>query len=65
VVALVAEVSASRNDEDQCRDAKNDSNTQRFIMNWTMVPKRITIFPREAVNMKQQWKRRRDSSSMK
>jgi hypothetical protein len=86
LVALVAQLSASRNDEDQCRDAKNDSNTQ-CLMLWKALaatgaqtavvrtkvplvmqvnfPKRNTIFPFEAVNMKQQSKRGRASSSMK
>ena len=37
LVALVAQVSPSRNDDGQCRDGKDDSNTQCLIMNWEII----------------------------
>jgi hypothetical protein len=36
-VALVAQLSPSRNDKDHCRDAKDDRYAKGLIMNWEII----------------------------
>jgi len=37
LVALVAQVTPSRSNEDQCRDAKDDSYPEGLVMNWEII----------------------------